>query len=198
MSVDYGPYVAASARKFNFMVLRIDGQTLAARALTPEGEQLDAFRIAKAAGRPDAEYLAHALPETGFDTTRNLIYPHLRGIRLRELPQPGRPVNVSLRLGAGGQAMKFRLRLDGGGHYRMDPVEGASLANGTTVVNAAIRARGVTEVKRNALVPAVRFWLEYEINGQKGSILGGDLRYDPAAAAVQPEFVRPMDDEDEY
>ncbi len=189
-SMERNPAAVVGLREYHYVLVDVDGQTLSARTLTPEGKQIDAFRIVKRDGKPDAEYLALAMPESEFDKLRDLIIVHLRGITLPALPQPGQPpVKVSFPVGAGEHAMDFKLRLEGRGHYRMSPPEvtGRSPANGTTDVTVAIGARGKTDVRGSALDPAVNFIIEYRIGQTDGLIYGGSLRFRPDGAPADPD-----------
>lgn len=61
--VDASPRLAASARKYHFVSVTINGSILKGRVIDWEGNQIDAFQIAKVNGAFDPAYLTESIPE---------------------------------------------------------------------------------------------------------------------------------------
>jgi acid phosphatase type 7 len=181
-AIDNSPVLAASARQYHFVLIRIEGETLSGRAIGTDGALLDSFKIAKPGGKHEPAYLAQAVPERDFDEIREAILRCLRAAALPSLPAPGRPVTAGFPLGAGRFAMKFKLFLDNDGDYTMEPFRGTSPANGTADVTVTIAAKDSATVEAGVLRPGARFECHYEIEGRKGVVLGDPLRCQPPSS----------------
>jgi hypothetical protein len=60
--LDPSPYLAADARRFNYLVFTVEGERLAVQVLSEDDETLDAFELVKHDGRYDPAFLARAMP----------------------------------------------------------------------------------------------------------------------------------------
>lgn len=65
--IERHPYLAAGGLDYHYLVVRVDGPRLSARALTAEGRLLDAFALVKKDGELTEASRRGARPESGFD-----------------------------------------------------------------------------------------------------------------------------------
>ena len=202
--VEMDPHCAVGAHKYHYVVLRVDGDVLTARALTPEGDEIDAFTIRKPEGVHEKAYLASALPESSFGETSRLLFASLRrGFTLSEYPTPERAgvAEIELRLGRfvtdeetgeksyvpakAGMKYEIRLELRAAKAYELAaPVRGELAPGETKKVAVAIRAKKGAKVGASewsgTLWPILRLECVYEIEGKRGSVFSGRF-YAPVA-----------------
>ena len=183
--VEDDPHLAVGRAEYHYTVFRIDGDKLSCRVLTPDGEEIDAFQVTKTDGRPDAAYLAQALPESTFGELAAVIAPFLRGLSLPEALTPEKAVSTTFKLGAGDFGMSYRILLEerAAEHYEMKPVAGTVAAGQVADVTVSIRPKEQVEITVAGVWPVLRLGCEYQIGGQRGKIYSSRLRCPPARKA---------------
>jgi len=173
------PYLAVGRAEYHYTVFHINGDKLSCRVLTPDGEEIDAFQVTKTDGRPDAAYLAQALPESTFGELAAVITPYLLGLSLPEPLTPEKAVSTTFKLGAGDLGMSYRILLEerAAEHYEMKPVAGAVAAGQVADVTVSIRARKKIKITEAGVIwPVLRLRCEYEVDGRRGKIYSSRLR----------------------
>lgn len=181
--VESSPHLAVGRSVYHYVLFEIDGDHLMLRALTPEGHEIDALRLTKEGTKPDATYLARALPEESFGELRALVAPYFQGgFTFTKRPTPESPGTITFPVGAGDRAMRFEITLEERARefYDMDVVRGKVGPNETVDVTVSIRPKRDT-VQPGVLSPTLRLRCEYEINGQRGHLYSGRLKFAPPA-----------------
>lgn len=185
------PYLAAGASAHHYLLITVTRDELRLRAVTPEGQELDAFRLRKdAQGRLDPDYLAQAVPEEGWGALRAQVWPAVSKLTLSGDLRTGRPATTRMDLGAGDRAMHFTVQLEprAAEVYTMRPVSGRSPAGGTVAVEVEIRLREPDRYADPAVpLPVLRLECIFEIDGQTASVFSNRLLWRaPAPAAASP------------
>jgi len=166
------PHLAVRRGDDNYVVCRVEGQKLTARALTSQGVEIDAFTIAKRNGRLDPAYLAQAMPEETFGK----IERALAELRVPKVPiEEGEEFAIELTLEAGSEAIAFDIRPSEPSAKAVElvaPATGAVAANGNAVVNVQLRARtAITKQEKGSRAqPAVVLECHYQAGGRKGVV----------------------------
>jgi hypothetical protein len=177
------PDLAAGASEHHYLVLTVGPGQLCGRALTPEGKELDAFRIDKdAQGRVAPDYLAQAVAEDDWGALRALVRPCVAGLALSDDLRTGRPGKVKVDLSAGDRAMTFTLDLEdrAGGAYEMRPVSGRSPPGGAASVEVGIRLREPARWADPAVeLPVLRLECVFTVDGRTASVFSNRLVWPP-------------------
>jgi len=165
------PHLACAARKYHYMVFKIDGGRLSARVLTTEGKLIDSFAITKKAdGSFEEACLAQAVSEEVLAEVGQCLGEGK--IVLSGVPAGEKPAAATFKLGAGRSPMKFEIRLAGRSRkaYAMKPVAGNSPPGGKVEVTVAVRARGEVKRRGSYLRPRLVMECAYQVEGRKGRI----------------------------
>jgi hypothetical protein len=166
------PHLVARSGDDNYVVCRVEGEKLTARALTSQGVEIDAFTIAKHNGRLDPAYLAQAMPEETFGK----IERALAELRVPKVPiEEGEEFAIELTLEAGSEAIAFDIRPSEQSAKAVElvaPATGTVAANGNAVVNVQLKARtAITKQEKGSRThPAVVLECHYQAGGRKGVV----------------------------
>jgi predicted phosphodiesterase len=181
--VEAGPHTAAARHAYHYCVVEVDGGTLALRAIDIDGTQFDRVTIKKQDGTFDKAYLKRAMPESTFgelaEPLRRLIYP---GHRFAERISPKKASPVTLKLGAGPKALRYRITIEerAAPSYEIKPATGTVAAGDVAEVTVHIRPKAnVTVGDGGGLHPILRLRCAYEIDGKTGWVYSGRLRCPP-------------------
>lgn len=167
----------------HFMAFTVSGNKIFGKAITSGGVVLDVFEIAKQPdGSFDPAYLATALPEENFGTSRLDVQRCMRNLTLSGDPRTGNAVKSTIAIG-GEKRMKYIVQLEMRAQrdYDMKPVTGETRAGATNAVEVSIILRDAARFKDPNERPAVlRLECFYEIDGISGSVFSNVLTYRPA------------------
>ncbi len=164
---DAKPHLAASYSRTHYTLFSVDGGTLTARALKPDGTKIDSFKIVKKAGKLDGAYLAGALSEEAFGALERSVSV----VRLRGIPKKGQPFTVKMTLRGGRKPVKFEVRVAEVSRKYLDlvaPVTGTIPAGrpAEVAVSAVSKVR-IKKRNRGRTSPWVVFAIHYEVDGKK-------------------------------
>ena len=166
------PHLAVRQGQDNYVVCRVEGERLTARALTSKGVEIDAFTIAKRDGRLDPAYLAQAMPEETFGKVERA----LAEIRVPKVPiEQGEEFAIEVKLEAGSEAIAFDIRPAEATARAVElvaPAAGTVAANGNAVISVQLRAKtAITKpAKGNRTDPAVVLECHYQAGGRNGLV----------------------------
>ncbi len=178
-------YHAWAAGKYGYSVVDIAGDVLSWKTFDQDGRRLDEFAIRKPGGEYDPAYLALAMDEAEFGKYPAMLFKQLIRHVLNGMPNATRPVTATFEIGAGEEAMDFRIQLApySRRYYHVKPVIGRSEAGKKALVTVSVLVRKgeVESDEAGRLTPYLDLFMEYEIGGKRGSLKGGRL-YVPIAA----------------
>ncbi|HOX05079.1 MAG TPA: metallophosphoesterase family protein [Planctomycetota bacterium] len=176
--------LAVGKVEHHFLALTVDGNRLAARAISAAGKEIDAFEIVKKDGVPGAEWLKAAIPEDDFDAVRKVVRPYLRGIALPRDVRAGGAVKTEFKLGAGEKAAKYTVTIDprAAANWELPEVSGAIPAGGTADVSLSVRLRDPAPYRDGQKpLPPLMIEVGVEIDGWRTGMLTSLREASPVA-----------------
>jgi predicted phosphodiesterase len=177
------PHLAVRSGTDNYVVCRIEGEKLTARALTAKGVQIDAFAIAKKDGRLDGAYLAQAMPEESFGRVERALAEIWVP---RDFIPAGEEFAIEVKLEAGSEAIEYDLRPSEKSLKAVEPVapaKGTVPANDNAVVSVKLRARvDISKPEKGSRAePAVVLECRYRAGGREGLVTSTAAMMKPGA-----------------
>jgi predicted phosphodiesterase len=166
------PHLAVRSGADNYVVCRIDGEKLTARALTGKGVRIDAFSISKKGGRLDPAYLAQAMPEESFGKVERALAEIWMP---KDLVPAGEEFVIEVKLEAGSEAIEYDLRPSEKSAKAVElvaPAKGTVPAQGSAAVSVGLKA--LVDIRKpekgRRAEPAVVLECRYRAGGREGVV----------------------------